>query len=41
LNKSRGIVNPYGVGDAGLKIANVLASEKLDKVKILRKKMTI
>lgn len=37
----RSIVNPYGMGDAGLKIANVLASADLDRVKVLRKKMTI
>jgi len=41
LAKCRGIVNPYGVGNAGLKIANVLANEDLDKVKVLRKKMTV
>ena len=39
--KCRDIVNPYGVGDAGLKIANVLATEDLDKVKVLRKRMTV
>jgi len=39
--KCKNIVNPYGVGDAGLKIANILANADLDKVKVLRKKMTV
>jgi UDP-N-acetylglucosamine 2-epimerase (non-hydrolysing)/GDP/UDP-N,N'-diacetylbacillosamine 2-epimerase (hydrolysing) len=35
-----GVENPYGVGDAGLKIANVLATVKLDGA-LLRKGMTL
>ncbi len=34
-------INPYGLGDAGIKIANVLANQDLDLKKILRKEMTI
>jgi len=33
--------NPYGVGDAGIKIANCLANTELDLTKLLRKGMTI
>jgi UDP-hydrolysing UDP-N-acetyl-D-glucosamine 2-epimerase len=36
----RGADNPYGLGDAGKKIANVLATVSLDK-NLLRKKMTL
>lgn len=35
-----GVENPYGVGDAGVKIANVLATVKLDGA-LLRKGMTL
>lgn len=33
--------NPYGVGDAGIKIAKVLAESDVDLKKMLRKEMTI
>ncbi|MDA9006514.1 UDP-N-acetylglucosamine 2-epimerase [Litoricola sp.] len=33
--------NPYGVGDAGIKIANCLAETELDLTKLLRKGMTL
>jgi UDP-hydrolysing UDP-N-acetyl-D-glucosamine 2-epimerase len=33
--------NPYGVGDAGIKIANYLAEMELDLIKLLRKGMTL
>jgi len=33
--------NPYGVGDAGIKIANCLAGTELDLTKLLRKGMTL
>lgn len=38
---SKACVNPYGEGDAGLKIANILSQTTLEKKKILRKEMTI
>tara|TARA_B110001450_G_scaffold21907_1_gene19646 strand:+ start:8548 stop:9744 length:1197 start_codon:yes stop_codon:yes gene_type:complete len=41
IAQCRRIINPYGVGDAGRKIACVLASEDFNLKRILRKKMTI
>jgi UDP-N-acetylglucosamine 2-epimerase (non-hydrolysing)/GDP/UDP-N,N'-diacetylbacillosamine 2-epimerase (hydrolysing) len=41
IAQCRSIKNPYGVGDAGKKIASVLASEDFNLTRILRKKMTI
>lgn len=41
LNECKNTINPYGVGDAGKKIASVLSSVDLTPSKILRKEMTI
>ena len=38
---SRSSNNPYGIGDAGLKISQVLDELKLDHKKLLRKEMTL
>ena len=35
------VENPYGVGNAGIKIANILAEMDVDLKKLLRKEMTI
>jgi UDP-hydrolysing UDP-N-acetyl-D-glucosamine 2-epimerase len=37
----RGVENPYGVGDAGRKIADCLADPALDRARLLRKGMTL
>ncbi len=37
----RKCINPYGVGDAGIKIADVLSNLELDYIRLLRKEMTI
>lgn len=34
-------INPYGVGDAGLKISNILDELEMDNKKLLRKEMTL
>ena len=34
-------INPYGIGDAGIKIAKVLNDTKLEPKKLLRKEMTL
>lgn len=39
--RCRTVENPYGVGDAGIKIARILADTPLDPQRILRKGMTI
>jgi UDP-N-acetylglucosamine 2-epimerase (non-hydrolysing)/GDP/UDP-N,N'-diacetylbacillosamine 2-epimerase (hydrolysing) len=41
LAHCKGAINPYGVGDAGSKIASILSSVDLTPSKILRKEMTI
>lgn len=35
------LINPYGIGDAGIKIADFLANVDLSPRKVLRKKMTL
>ena len=34
-------INPYGIGDAGLKIAKVLHETEIDPKKLLRKEMML
>jgi UDP-hydrolysing UDP-N-acetyl-D-glucosamine 2-epimerase len=40
-NLTRNSINPYGLGDAGIKIANFLADLDLNREKILRKEMNL
>ena len=41
INSCNSAVNPYGVGDAGKKIAEILSTTDFTEKKILRKEMTI
>jgi UDP-N-acetylglucosamine 2-epimerase (non-hydrolysing)/GDP/UDP-N,N'-diacetylbacillosamine 2-epimerase (hydrolysing) len=41
INLCRNVINPYGKGDAGKKIASILSSVDISPQKILRKEMTI
>ena len=41
IDTCNNVINPYGIGDAGKKIADILSATDFTQQKILRKEMTI